>query len=387
MAKHTHKKILFWKRKPYDLARTEVLFLHKMKENMLFHFRNCKDYRELLEYLGWSEEKIAQIQKLSEIPFLPTLYFKHHKLDSVPFKKMLTTATSSGTSGNKSVIGYDLKTLWRALGMVIAIGRKHKLWSLRPCHYIVLGYEHKSKLWGSKKVEEKVVAKTAYGFTFFAPALSRTYALKEVNGEYQLNLEEIKRKLIRYSKGRTPVRIMGFPFHAFWLLNQMKEEGISCPLPKGSMMAFGGGWKEYYTQKADKDTMYRLIEEVLNIPEAKCREFFGAVEHPILYCDCEQHHFHVPIYARVIIRDVDTMEPVENGTVGMVNLLTPMIQSAPVHSIMTDDLGILHDASECGCGIDAPYLEILGRVGMADITTCAAGAEKLSRNILEEVMK
>jgi len=378
-------KTLFWSGNPYDLENTDALFLQKMRENMLFHFQNCKEYRELLERLGWNEEKVLGFNELKQIPFLPTLYFKHHRLNSVPFKKMLTTATSSGTSGNKSVIGYDIKTMWDALGMAIHIGKKHRLLSLRPCHYIILGYEHKSLLWGNKHVEEKAVAKTAYAFTLYAPAISRTYALKEVDGKYTLNLEEIKQKLISFSKGSTPVRIMGFPFHAFWLLTQMKEEGLTCPLPKGSMIAFGGGWKEYYTQKADKGTMYKLVEEVLSIPESNCREFFGAVEHPILYCDCKKHHFHVPIYSRVIIRDVDTMEPVPNGTPGLVNLLTPLVNSAPVLSIMTDDLGILHDATECGCGIETPYLEILGRVGMTDIITCAAGAEKLSIDILSSI--
>ena len=149
-------------------------------------------------------------------------------------------------------------------------------------------------------------------------------------------------------------------------------------------MSFGGGWKQYYTQRAEKQEMYDLVEDVLNIPESMCREFFGAVEHPILYCDCPKHHFHVPIYSRVLIRDVDTYEPLEHGKAGLVNLLTPMVKSAPILSIMTDDLGILHDGSECGCGIDTPYLEILGRVGMEDITTCAAGAENLMRTMLGE---
>lgn len=378
---------LFWRRQPYGLEKTEKDFRRKMIKNMRQQYKNCEAYRELMDHLGFGLERIKKIKSIEEIPFLPTVYFKHHKLDSVPEKKMLTKATSSGTSGNKSVIGYDVPSMWRALGMVLAVGRKHELWSLKPCHYIILGYEHRGFLWGSRKIEEKAVAKTAYGYTFFAPALSRTYALKYKDGDFELNLEAVKKKLIKYSKGRIPVRIIGFPFHAFWLLSQMKEEGISCPLPEGSMMAFGGGWKEYYTQKADKETMYGLVKDVLNIPEHRCREFFGAVEHPILYCDCPKHHFHVPVYSRVVIRDVDTYEPVENGTPGLVNLMTPMISSAPLLSIMTDDLGILHDASECGCGIDTPYLEILGRVGMADITTCAAGAEKLSRNILEEVMK
>ncbi len=380
-------KKLFWYQKPYDIEKTNTAFMDSMKDNMLFHFQNCQEYRSILEDKGWDEERIGKITDLSEIPFIPTLYLKHHQMDSVPYEKMLTKATSSGTSGNKSIIGYDFPTLWNGLGMVLRIGKKHKLWSLRPCHYIILGYEHKGFGWGSKKYEEKAVAKTAYGFTFFAPALSRTYALKEKNGNYELNLEEIKRKLLKYSKRKIPVRIMGFPFHAYWLLTMMKEEGISCPLPKGSMMAFGGGWKQYYTERADKATMYKLVKEVLNIPEDMCREFFGAVEHPILYCDCKNHHFHVPIYSRVIIRDVDTLKPVENGTPGLVNLLTPMINSAPVHSIMTDDLGILHNASSCGCGIQTPYLEILGRVGMEDITTCAAGAENLTKSILGEESK
>ena len=381
------KGSLFWHRHPYNMEGTEELFVKKMRENMSFHYRNCEPYRELVKRYGWNEDRINNFEKLSDIMFIPTLYFKHHKLNSIPDNKMLTVATSSGTSGNKSVIGYDVPTLWNGLGMVIRIGKRHKLWSLRPCHYIVLGYEHKSKLWGSRKVEEKAVAKTAYGFTCMAPARSRTYALKEKDGVYTLNLEEIKEKLIKFSKGKTPVRIIGFPFHAYWLLNMMKEEDIKCPLPKGSMIAFGGGWKQYYTERADKVTMYRLVEEVLNIPESKCREFFGAVEHPILYCDCEKHHFHVPIYSRVIIRDVDTFEEVPHGTVGLVNLMTPLVKSAPVHSIVTDDLGILHEGSECGCGINTPYLEILGRVGMEYITTCAAGAENLTKSILGEVLK
>lgn len=378
---------LFWHRKPYDVKKTEKVFLQCMKENMLFQFENCQEYREVTEGLDWSKERIAQIQTVEEFPFLPTLYLKHHQMHSVPMKKMMTTATSSGTSGNKSVIGFDLKSLWKGLGMVISVGRVHKLFSLRPCHYIILGYEPKSVLRKGKKIEEKAVAKTAYGFTYLAPALSRTYALKNVDGEYQLNLQEIKEKLLRFSRRKTPVRIMGFPFHAYWLLSQMKEEGLKCPLPKGSMISFGGGWKEYYTQKADKQTMYRLVEEILDIPESRCREFFGAVEHPILYCDCPKHHFHVPIYSRVVIRDVDTLEPVENGTPGLVNLLTPMVGSTPILSIMTDDLGILHNGDNCGCGIETPYLEILGRVGMTDIVTCAAGAEMLTKDILKEGLK
>ena len=49
---------------------------------------------------------------------------------------------------------------------------------------------------------------------------------------------------------------------------------------------------------------------------------------------------------------------------------------------MTDDLGILHDGKKkWGCGIESPYLEIIGRIGMKDIKTCAAGAAELLKEM------
>jgi hypothetical protein len=157
----------------------------------------------------------------------------------------------------------------------------------------------------------------------------------------------------------------------------LKQRGIILKLPKKSKILLGGGWKQFYTEKVEKEELYKLAEEVLRVNDSQFTEFFGAVEHPILYCDCKNHHFHVPVYSRVIIRDVKNLKPVTNGTMGIVNLITPMVESVPLISIMTDDLGVLHDAAECGCGIDSPWLEIIGRVGLQDIKTCAAGAAEL----------
>ena len=65
------------------------------------------------------------------------------------------------------------------------------------------------------------------------------------------------------------------------------------------------------------------------------------------------------------------------GAVGLVNLITPLLCASPVTSVMTDDLGTLTPGEDCGCGLKAPVLTILGRVGLEDITTCAAGAAEL----------
>ena len=157
----------------------------------------------------------------------------------------------------------------------------------------------------------------------------------------------------------------------------MDERGMNVKLPAGSKIMLGGGWKQFYKEQVNKSDMYALAKKVLDIDEENIIESYGAAEHPILYCACRNHHFHIPVYSRVIIRDVNTLEPLGYGKTGLVNLITPMVYGTPIQSIVTDDLGILHRAEECGCGIDSPYLEIIGRAGFTDVKTCAAGAEEI----------
>ena len=55
---------LFWHKNPYDIQGTERLFMKKVRENMLFHFENCKEYRDILERKGWNAEKIRKVESL-----------------------------------------------------------------------------------------------------------------------------------------------------------------------------------------------------------------------------------------------------------------------------------------------------------------------------------
>lgn len=364
---HAYTKKLFKYKKPYEVEDTNEWFFRAMKENCDFQYANCAEYRRILDVKGFSTNQLNSYEDLEKLPFIPTLYFKKHKLFSVSENSMLIKATSSGTSGQKSIIGFNLRSLLKGLDMVISVGKYHHLWSIKPVHYLIFGYE-------PNKNNQTAISKTAFGFTFFAPALSRTYALRYKDGDYELDLERMKETFIKYSKSKTPVRTIGFPAYTYFLLKQMKEEGIRVQLPKGSLITLGGGWKQFYAQKVEKKDFYDLVYEVLGVDDKHIVEFFGAVEHPILYTDCRCHHFHVPIYSRVIIRDVDTLEPVANGKAGLVNLMTPMVDSVPILSIMTDDLGILHN-EPCSCGEKSQWFEILGRVGIKDIVTCAAGAE------------
>lgn len=363
---------LFRTKYPYDIPATDSIFLAAMRENAAFHIAHCPEYRRICRQESFAPEQLREIEDIRRIPPIPTLYFKRHPLWSIPKGRLPIQATSSGTAGRRSEIGFDWGGLFCGFHMVWHTAGYRGLFSPIPANYIVLGYRPTKKT-------QMAVAKTAFGSTLFAPAIRRTYALKERDGGYQVDMEGILRALDRCGKSPFPTRFMAFPAYTLLLLREMEKRGLHLKLPARSRYFLGGGWKQFFAERVEKEALYGLIEDRLGIPRENCVEFFGAVEHPILYCDCPQHHFHVPVYSRVLIRDVDTLEPLPEGRPGLVNLLTPMMNGMPLLSILTDDLGILHSGESCSCGIPSPWLELLGRVGVADIKTCAAGAEDILR--------
>ncbi len=361
------RKLLFRTEDPFDTQSTNEQFLAAVRENCAYQYANCEQYRTMLGKLQFTPDMLVRYSDLKKLPFLPTVLFKKHRMYSCPEWKMPIKATSSGTKGQFSRIGLDAGSLLCGLRMVIKIAKWRGLLSFRPTNYIILGYQ-------PTRDNDMAVMKTAFGSTFLAPALHRTYALRYENGEYKPDLEGVIAAVQKYCESSHPVRFMGFPSYTYFLLKKMDERGIHLQLPEHSKIMLGGGWKQFYAERVEKQTLYHLVKKVLGVSEENIIEFFGAAEHPILYCDCSEHHFHVPVYSRVIIRNIHTLEPVPNGTVGLVNLITPMVAATPILSVMTDDLGILHDGSQCKCGLESPYLEIVGRVGLRDIKTCAAGA-------------
>ena len=361
---------LFWHGKPYDLPRSDDLFLRACRDNCAYHIAHCPGYRDICAHLGFAPEQLQTIDDLAKIPVLPTLFFKRKALFSMPEWRMAMKVTSSGTSGKFSRVGFDWGCILAEAPMIVRLGLRHGLASLKPAHYVVLGYKpHKSNRTG--------VTRTMFGLTHFAPPLSRTYALNMVDGAYVPNLDAVAKALKKLASSPFPTRVVGFPSYLWFGLQRMEELGLKVKLPKGSRIILAGGWKQHYAQEVDKATLYALVEQVLGIPDHHINELFGAVEHPIFYNACKNHHFHIPIYGRVIIRDPDTLEPLPMGRVGLINLISPLMTATPTLSVMTDDLGYLTPGEDCGCGIKSPYLTILGRVGMQDIQTCAAGAAEL----------
>lgn len=361
---------LFWFSAPYGLPGSDRRFLKAVADNCAWHIRRCPEYRAVAEHFGFDPRQLRTMDDLSRIPMLPTLFFKRHAVFSMPQWRMAMKVTSSGTSGKFSRIGFDWGSILAEVPMVLRLGWRHGLISPIPANCVVLGYK-------PDKHNHTGVAKTMFGLTHFSPPLRRVYALRRRDGAYVPDLDGVVQALERFARSPFPTRIIGFPSYLWFGLKRMEELGCSVQLPPGSLILLGGGWKQHYAQQVDKRELYVLAQRILGIPESHIHETFGAVEHPIFYNACPNHHFHIPSYARVLIRDVNTLKPLPMGQVGLVNLISPLMKATPTVSVVTDDLGRLDGGCTCGCGIQSPYLTLLGRVGLNDITTCAAGAAEL----------
>jgi len=356
---------LFFHRNVYD-TDTDGLFLSAVRENVEWHLSRCPEYAALMETKGFHAEALDS-GGVFALPPIPTLFLKKHELLSVPEKKLHLQSTTSGTSGTPVRVGFDAQAMLYGLNMLRRMLFYHKLPSAVPANYIILGYE-------PSRHNHMGAVRTAYGATLLAPALHREYALKDTGADYALNEEGIVNALTRYSRAKSPVRINGFPAYLYFLLKRLEQEDIRLTLHPKSLIFLGGGWKQFSAQKVEKTELYRMARERLGIPEERFMEFFGVVEHNVPYCACKNHHFHVPVYSRVSVRGFESMEPLGYGEPGVLNLVTPLLDSMPLTSILTDDIAVLHEGRECGCGIETPYFEVLGRAGVQGVKTCAAGA-------------
>ena len=364
------RKNLFTYPHVYNHEDTNALFFDAFKDTVRFHQHSCPEYRALLEHEGFTFDTLTSYDALSTIPALPTLFLKSHTLLSIPEHKLRMRSTTSGTKGTPSIVGLDTKSMYYGFIMLRKTCSYWKLFSARPTNYIILGYQ-------PSKRNEMGAVKTAFGATLLAPAKRKEYALKDIGDSYVVNIEGVYNTLLSYSRQNAPVRLLGFPSYMYFLLRALQKDGVKLVLPKHSKVLLGGGWKQFFAEQMDKTALYEMIKEMLGIPEESCKEFFGVVEHPVPYFDCPHHHFHVPAYSRVIIRDTKTLQPVGFGKPGLLNLLTPLLRSMPLHSVITDDIAVLREGGECGCGIKTPYFDVFGRSGVQGIKTCAAGAKEL----------
>ncbi|ROM73089.1 acyl-protein synthase [Pseudomonas brassicacearum] len=346
------------------------LFDRAMAEISLFHSHHTPGYEDWLNANGVAAQDLEHLTDWSLLPPIYASYFKQRMLLS-PTAENALELTSSGTSGQKSRMRYDERSMAAAQGMVARIF-DHYGWTTNdsPCNYLLLSHEP----------EPANRLGTAYTDQFlcrFAPANRVVHALRRTGKAHEFDIFGVIRALQEFAEEGLPVRIFGFPALLWHVLERMAATGIAdLKLAPASLVFLGGGWKKQASQEMPRLQVYERITRQLGIEAHRCRDGYGAVEHAVPYIECAHHRFHVPIYSKVFVRHPSDFSVQPFGEAGLLSFVSPYISSSPAHAVVMSDLATLHPA-DCECGSTTQWFELHGRAGTSASRSCAMAAAEL----------
>ena len=347
------------------------LFDRAMAEISRFHCDQTPGYADWLRANGLDPKELQHLEDWSELPPIFANFFKQHLLLSSSGEDAMEL-TSSGTSGQKSRMRYDERSLGAAQLMVGQIFN-HYRWNTpdTPCNYLLLSYEPQGRISLGTSYTDQFLCR-------FAPANRVVYALRSTGDGHQFDPFGVVEALQAFAEEGLPVRIFGFPAFLWQVLQYMQATGVAdLRLPEQSLAFFGGGWKTRTADEIPKQQLYAQIHRQLGIELSRCRDGYGAVEHAVPYVECARHHFHVPVYARVFVRHPADFTVQPYGQPGLLGFVSPYISSSPAHAVVMSDLATLHPGSSCGCGLASDWFELHGRAGTGAGRSCAMAASEL----------
>ncbi|WP_430613429.1 hypothetical protein [Flavobacterium sp. JP2137] len=360
-------------REPYlPFAQTDALYVKALRELLLWHRDQNPFYAKYLNHYGFKPEDLQGIDDLERLPFLHANYFKTHVVTTAAQEDIALHVTSSGTTGQRSQHHLDHWTNEAVFYISDVSQLAQGYISAQPCNYLVFNFEPFQGLKSGTATTNQKMMK-------YAPANQVHYALRH-NGTsgHDFDAFGVVDRLLQYQAAGLPVRFLGFAAFLNFAMERLQQLGYtSLPLSADSRCLFGGGWKNHADKEIPKAEFYQKIHEFFGIPLENIRDKYGSVEHPISYVECAHHRLHLPTYERVIVRDVQTLKPLNYNEVGFAQLISPIITSMPSHSILMGDLISLHPGSDCPCGIPTPYVTIVGRAGTSKNKSCAIAASEL----------
>jgi hypothetical protein len=342
---------------PYGLsaAQKRPLLLGALNALTRWHLEHCPPYEHMCRRMFAA----APATRLEDVPWLPVRLFKTQNLASVGHSQIIKTMTSSGTTGQLvSRIPLDRETALRQTRALTSIMTSF-LGKQRLPMVIVDSFDLLRDR-GSFNAR----AAGILGFSVFGR--QHHYCLDE-----HLNLQTGPLEEFLAQHQDTPILIFGFTF-VIWqrLLQAAMANGHKLNFGRGSTLIHGGGWKRLEDQRVDNATFKALLHKHLGIEHIF--NYYGMVEQVgSIFMECEHGHLHAPVFADVFTRDPITLEPLLPGHKGILQVMSILPTSYPGHSLLTEDLGVIHGEDDCPCGRMGRHFSVSGRLPKAEPRGCS----------------
>lgn len=186
-------------------------------------------YAHWLNANGLDEQDLDSLDDWARLPPILANFFKQQLLLS-PTGERALELTSSGTSGQKSRMRYDPRSLAGAQFMVERIFSHYGWYSPdTPCNYLLLSYEPQGAITLGTSYTDQFLCR-------FAPVNRVAYALRSNGDGHQFDVFGVITALQSFAAEGLPVRIFGFPAFLWQTLQHMQATGVpELKLPAGSL--------------------------------------------------------------------------------------------------------------------------------------------------------
>jgi hypothetical protein len=349
---------------PYSQSPEEkqAALLELLKDELDYACQRHAGYANYVH--GWPVD-FRSATRVADLPYLPVGLLKANPpisfVDAGEIKKTLTSSATTSQSPSRVVL--DSPTSRRMTKGVVSIVRDFIGTSRRP--YLVVD-TLESLRGGNNALGARGAA--IQGLNPFA---SQTVCVLKLNEQGDLVLD--KTKLLEFASAHhgAQVLVYGFTF-ILWnhLVKPLAADNICLNLSNVRIL-HSGGWKRLQDQAVEKSAFNEQLARVFGCSPDCVVDFYGMVESVgVIFPDCPEGNKHAPAFGDVIVRNPLTLEPVEAGEHGIVQVCSVLPTSFPGNLLLTEDVARVHAYDGCPCGRRGISFRFAGRVPKAELRGC-----------------
>lgn len=414
------------KTKYFDLELrqySDETFYNDVLKQITISYNNCRFYREgLCKKFDFSIPDEINRNNLDKIPYIPSDLYKKSEnrtlnLLKVPLDEIVLFSCSSSTSGDPSIVPRTLDDFdqiqynslkvfneffrWKDLRTE---NKKSMIFNFAPGRFLlammarknVKGFEYVKKTryftacmnkpWEYYGFEEYLV-KAKFLKTIWA--ILSTFSIK---GGFIVDVSrmlKIIKKIMKINQWKN-TEVCKIVFGGSPLLmnnmfeNRLLKENTFYDLDGMSFVGCGGGgWDgvkgEAKLNAVDKLRFIQNYEKVFNIKPRDIADIYAFTEGPTLFGGHWSERYqdfilHCPDTSRIIVRDIESLEPVSDGTEGLLEVITPYGVNGSINqAVLVDDIVELISERNCPeCGYKGATFRIIGRLKNVQGKSCSS---------------
>ncbi|MCK9175344.1 MAG: phenylacetate--CoA ligase [Desulforhopalus sp.] len=313
---------MYWQKNEECRPRAELekLQLARLKNTLTRVATNVPFYRNQFHKMGLNPENIKSLEDLRKYPFTLKQDLRDnypYGLFAVPLRDVVRLHSSSGTTGNATVVGYSREDIVTWSNLV-------------------------ARILCSAGLTPNDVIQIAFGYGLFTGGFGLHYGAERLGASVIPISSGNTRRQIQIMQDFKTTALVCTPSYALKLADTMMDMGVN---PNGLSLRFGLFGAEPWSEEMRQEINERLgikasdnygLSEVMGPGVAgECEEFHG--QH------INEDHFIVEIL------DPKTLEPVKPGDVGELVITTLTKEAFPMIRYRTRDLTRMI-TEPCPCG-------------------------------------